>query len=203
VSRVTGATPRRSASFTFAVDSSGHLTCTKCTSAASLMPASAIALVTASALASTCAARPISSGAKSRVDAVPMTSRLPPWVAAAALRRRLKTVKCGDSTPSVPPDITSATRRSTAAALQPRCGASSWHQANVANSRVWSLTQPLPSVLPITATISDATRSPLSMSARTPPRSPGPRQATRRTSTCCTAPCVIARTSGGAGCVAS
>ena len=90
--------------------SSGHFTCTKCTSAGEPMPASAMAARTAAAVASICAPRPISCGRKSRVWAMPSTSRLPGRAWAASTCRRVKTVKWGESTPSVPPDITRATR---------------------------------------------------------------------------------------------
>jgi hypothetical protein len=77
------------------------------------MPASAIAARTASAVASICARRPSSSGQEvARVRAADHQAR-PAWPASA--RRRVNTVKCGDSTPSVPPDITSATRAAASA----------------------------------------------------------------------------------------
>ena len=75
VSRVTGMAPRATAAATLPAVSSGHLICTKCTSAGSLMPGSSIAACTASAVASTCAMRPICSGSKSAVCATPITSR--------------------------------------------------------------------------------------------------------------------------------
>ena len=174
MSCVTGSAARASAED----DSSGHFTCTKCTSAACAMPASAIASRTACAVASICARRPISSGWKSRVRAWPMTSLGPRPVAGAAAHR-VNTVKCGASTPSVPPDMTSATRCAASSGLMPSCAASQAHQALLAYSRVKSLTQPLPSVLPITATMSSGRSTLASTRACTPDRSPGPLQATR------------------------
>jgi hypothetical protein len=115
----------------------------------------------------TCAMRPISSGSEvARVRDAHHQPLVPAWPVRHP--RRVNTVKCGDSTPSVPPDITSATRWATSAGLQPRCGARKWHQLVAAKSRVWSLTQPLPSVLPITATMSAGTSAPASISACTP-----------------------------------
>ena len=67
--------------------SSGHFTCTQCTSAMRSMPASAIACFTAAAVASIWAARPISWGSKSRVAAMPMASRFSPSGDGARRRR--------------------------------------------------------------------------------------------------------------------
>jgi hypothetical protein len=139
-----------------------------------------MASCTASAVLSICALRPISSGKKSRVCATPITRRRCVLVGkVAATQQRENTVKCGDSTPSVPPDITSATRWPTSRGEHSRCGLKNWRQLVAAKSRVKSLTQPLPSVLPMTATMCAATSSPLSISACTPLRSPGPLHAIR------------------------
>jgi len=55
---------------------------------------------------------------------------------------------CGAITPSVPPDMMNSTRAATSAAGRPSACASSVLKALVANPRLKSLTQPLPSVLP-------------------------------------------------------
>src|SRR2546430_1503735 len=72
------------------------------------MPASAIAARTARAVSWICGWRPISSGRKSRVNAMPIASRLPAVRSWAPAGRRVKSVMCGDSTPSGPPDMTNA-----------------------------------------------------------------------------------------------
>ena len=86
--------PRRAASSMRSLVSSGHLICTKCTSAAEAMPASFIAAATALAVSSICAWRPISSGLKARVRPTPMASR--GAVAAAGTSSRQNTSRCGD-----------------------------------------------------------------------------------------------------------
>ena len=124
------------------------------------MPASCSASRTASATASTTAIVPISSGAKARVPARPIARRLPPPAVDARPALRVKTVACGDSTPSQPPDQTKAIRCPTSSGEQPRCLASiSWYES-VAKPRVKSLAPPLPSVLPISATIAAGSSTP-------------------------------------------
>ena len=61
---------------------------------------------------------------------------------------RANTVMCGESTPSVPPDMTNAILLSTARGVSARCGARALHKAATAYSRVKSFTPPLPSVFP-------------------------------------------------------
>src|SRR5215468_4328002 len=74
------------------------------------MPASFMAAETPSAVASICTLRPISSAAKARVSPMPMARRLP--AAAVSAVSRQNTSRWGESPPSVPPDMTMATRRS-------------------------------------------------------------------------------------------
>ena len=105
---------------------------------------------------------PTSSGAKSRVTAIPSASRLPPAPAGwAALR--VNTVACGLSTPSVPPDHTNAIRLATSSAELPRRRAKASDKEKVAKPRVKSLAPPLPSVFPISATISRGSMVPASI----------------------------------------
>jgi hypothetical protein len=78
---------------------------------------------TAAATAIACGARPINSGRSFSVRAVPIASALRPGLGAPPARAA-KTRKCGDSPPSVPPDMTIATRSGTASAATPRRGAS-------------------------------------------------------------------------------
>ena len=82
-----------------------------------MIPASAWARLTAAATSRTSASVPTSSGAKSRVTAIPSASRPPPDGAAAL---RVKIVACGLRTPSVPPDQTKAMRLATSSAEMPR-----------------------------------------------------------------------------------
>ena len=65
--------------------------------------------------------RPISSGAKSRVKAAPMASAP---VAGASVWLTDTMTKCGESPPSVPPDMTIATRAATASGVVARRPAS-------------------------------------------------------------------------------
>ena len=81
------------------------------------MPASAMAARTAAAVASTCGVRPNSSGAKSAVKAVPMASA--PAGFGAAASPTASTRKCGESPPSVPPDMTMAMRAATDSGASP------------------------------------------------------------------------------------
>ena len=135
-------------------------------------------------VSSICASRPISSGRKSRVCAMPTLSRFSldfsPTLSVARLR--VKTVMCGDSTPSVPPDMTNAMRASTSRGASLRCEERALHNAATAYSRVKSLTPPLPSVLPSTATMDEGSSAPPSMSAIRPDTSPGPLVGMRITS---------------------
>ncbi len=152
------------------------------------MPASRIAVCTAVIVSSICTLRPISSGRKLRVWAIPMLRRLlSPALAwargASSTSLREKTVRCGESTPSVPPDMTKAILSSTSDGGSLRCGDSAWHSAATAYSRVKSLTPPFPSVLPSTARIDAGATLPASMNLISPETSPGPLVGMRQTST--------------------
>ena len=86
---------------------------------------------------------------------------------------RVNTVRCRLTTPSVPPDITKAIRSSTSrGAGQDAARASPATPRR--RSRVKSLTPPLPSVLPSTATISDGATSPLRSVRSVPKRRRAP-----------------------------
>ena len=165
--------------------SKGHLIWTKCTSLTSSIPASRIAIATAFIVAPICASRPISSGRKSRVWATPTLKRFSPAPSSAAPQHRLRanTVICGESTPSVPPDMTNAILASTARGASFKCGASALHNAATAYSRVKSFTPPLPSVFPSTARMDSGASAPLSIRAMRPETSPGPLVGMRVTST--------------------
>ena len=89
-----------------------------------------MAAVTASDVAAICGARPISSGAKARVRPTPMASRGP--AAGAVAGSRQNTRRCGDSPPSVPPDMTMATRLSISDGAHFRRSASSSFRLRVA-----------------------------------------------------------------------
>jgi hypothetical protein len=80
-------------------------------------PASRIAARTPSATFSTIAGRPMSSGRSSALMAAPMTSR--DWLADPLRSFRAKTVACGVSTPSQPPDHTMGTRAIASALRRP------------------------------------------------------------------------------------
>ncbi len=95
------------------------------------MRALVIARRTASAVASIWACRPTSSGANAGVKATPIAKVLVPVVGAGA-RRTSNTIQCGDSPPSVPPDITKATRFSTASGVSPSRAAIADLSADVA-----------------------------------------------------------------------
>ena len=171
---------------------------TKCTSATASMRASRIAASTAFIVSAIWASRPISSGRKSRVWATPTLRRflLGRSSAPSGGRPRANTVTCGDSTPSVPPDMTNAIRLSTARGASLRCDESALHNAATAYSRVKSFTPPLPSVLPKTARMDDGSSAPLSIRAIRPETSPGPLVGMRITSNefGCMAPPVVCRT---------
>ena len=105
---------------------------------------------------------------------MPMLRRLPETLAGRSASRRVNTVICGLSTPSVPPDITKAMRCSTSYGVRPSRGASAVHSAATAYSRVKSLTPPLPSVLPRTARMDFGSIAPEPIKAMRPETSPGP-----------------------------
>ena len=151
------------------------------------MPASAIAAATAFVVSVSCAFRPISSGRKLRVWAMPILSRLPAGAFCATPLSdslRVKTVICGLSTPSVPPDMTKAIRSSTRIGSgSARYGASATESAEPAYSRVKSFTPPLPSVLPRIARIDAGSIRPASINRVRPETSPGPLVGIRITST--------------------
>ena len=94
------------------------------------MPASRVAAATALAVSSICAARPISSGLKSRVSPMPIASRGAEAVAGTSSRQN--TSRCGDNPPSVPPDMTMATRLSISDGAHFRLSASRSFSASVA-----------------------------------------------------------------------
>jgi hypothetical protein len=83
------------------------------------------------------------------------------------------TVMCGDRTPSHPPDQTSATRSTTSSDDAPVASPMSFATLRVASARVKSLAPPLPSVLPIAATIRVGSTSPASISLASPVTSAG------------------------------
>src|SRR3546814_9639221 len=72
------------ASWARAAVTQGALTCTKCTSAGSSIPASAMACCTAAATRSTWARRPTCSGGRTGEKATPMASRFCPATGAVA-----------------------------------------------------------------------------------------------------------------------
>jgi len=78
---------------------------------------------------------------------------------------------CGDSTPSVPPDMMNNTRR--ASPLTRSRSASIALYAVVAKPRLQSFTQPLPSVLPSTQMMSRGSITPCSISSANPLTSSG------------------------------
>jgi hypothetical protein len=90
-----------------------------------------MASVTAAAVASICAMRPISSGRNARVYAVPI-ARLRVAVAPAAAGLTANTSRCGDKPPSVPPDMMIATRSPTSLTAQPSGCASACCSAETA-----------------------------------------------------------------------
>jgi len=73
------------------------------------MRADAIAARTEAAVASICAARPMSSGLKGGVIATPIARFLRSGTGGVVSGRVSKTIQWGDRPPSVPPDITNAT----------------------------------------------------------------------------------------------
>ena len=105
-----------------ALVSSGHLIWTKWTEFGSASEAFSIASRTATAVAWTWAIVPISSGRRSRVKAAPMARA---GVAADTASLIEKTRKCGDSPPSVPPDMIIETRFPASCGLQPSLSAKS------------------------------------------------------------------------------
>ena len=165
--------------------SKGHLIWTKWTSLDSSIPASRIAMRPPSS--SRRSARPgRSPRAGSRgYGRRPRSNAFSPAPSSAAPQHGLRanTVICGESTPSVPPDMTNAILASTARGASCKCGASALHNAATAYSRVKSFTPPLPSVFPSTARMDSGASAPLSMRAMRPETSPGPLVGMRVTST--------------------
>ena len=107
----------------------------------------------------------MSSGRIGALIAVPMASR---GVCAGPVSSlRAKTVACGVSTPSQPPDQTMG-MPPTSAALRLPCARRTPRKAVSERMRVKSLTPPLPSVLPITATTESAAMRPVAISASRP-----------------------------------
>src|SRR2546430_11762797 len=134
---------------------------TKWTSGGESIPASSIARRTPSAATLACPAVPNSSGSRSRVYAVPTVKRFCPRGAPRS-GWRVKIVACGLITPSVPPDQMMGTCRATSSSFRPERSAMSIWKDSVASARVKSLTPPLPSVLPRTATTCSARKAPAS-----------------------------------------
>src|SRR5881296_183151 len=114
---------------------------------------------------STMRGRPMSSGWSSALIAVPITRRA---LSAVPFRSfRAKTVACGVMTPSHPPDHTIGIV-ATSASLRLPCLSSTRRKAWSASRRVKSLTPPLPSVLPTTATTWSAVNWPARMRSSRP-----------------------------------
>lgn len=90
-----------------------------------------MAAATAPAVAAICGARPISSGAKDRVNPTPIASRGAVAEDDDTVSRQ-NTNRCGDNPPSVPPDMTIATRSSISFGVQCSLSASSSFSAKVA-----------------------------------------------------------------------
>src|SRR5206468_2820192 len=129
------------------------------------MPAFFIAAFTPSATISTMRGRPMSSGWSSALIAVPITRRA---LSAVPFRSfRAKTVACGVMTPSQPPDHTIGIVATSASPRLP-CFNSTRRKAWSASRRVKSLTPPLPSVLPTTATTWSAVNWPARMRSSRP-----------------------------------
>ena len=158
--------PREWASAMRSAVSSGVLVCTKCTSALSLMPAAAMALRTPAATLSTIGRRPISSGRIGSDTAKP-TARRFSSAGSAGPSTLANTVMCGEITPSQPPDQAIGTCRASARLL-PACSTRKSRSTRSASTREKSLTPPLPSTLPMRATISSAAKSPSAMAASRP-----------------------------------
>src|SRR6266496_2343453 len=134
---------------------------------------------TTRAVSSTCAMRPISCAASSRVRPVATASRLTSRRSCAASPATARTTRCGLITPSHPPDSDSTTRSATADRSTRIRAASSSSRARCASSRVKSLRPPLPSVLPMMQTTSAGSSSPASISRSSPEVSDGPAVGTR------------------------
>ena len=120
---------------------------------------------TPSAIFSTIAGRPMSSGRIGALMAVPMARRAESAGPVSSLLA--KTVACGVSTPSQPPDQTMGISPISASPRVP-CLSRTPRKAVSDRMRVKSLTPPLPSVLPITATISSAAMRPDAISSSRP-----------------------------------
>ena len=96
------------------------------------------------------------------MTATPIAKRLPSLCGAAL--DFVNSVACGLSTPSVPPDQTKATRFAASSGESFSRLAIARVNDSVAKPRVKSLAPPLPSVLPIKATISVGSTTPASIS---------------------------------------
>ena len=151
VSRVIAGRLRASAAAIRSAVNSGHLICTKWTSSVASMPASSIAARTPVATASTWARRPRCSWGNGGVRARPIASASS--AAGSSESRASNTRKCGANAPSVPPDMTI---QDSSASPSSRCARKASCTARVAKPREKSLTRPLPSVLPKTATTAAA-----------------------------------------------
>ena len=129
------------------------------------MPASFIASRTPAAIFSTIAGRPMSSGKICGLIAAPITRRS--LFLGPVLSLRANTVACGVITPSHPPDHTIGICLTCSSVRLP-CFISTARNAWSARMRVKSLTPPLPSVLPTTATTWSAVNCPARMRASMP-----------------------------------
>ena len=168
VSRVAVGKPRASAAATRSAVNSGHLIWTKWTSSAASIPASSIAARTPVATASTCASRPRCSWGNGGVRERPIASA--PGASGSSELRASNTRKCGANAPSVPPDMTI---QGSSASASSRCTRKASCSARVAKPREKSLTRPLPSVLPKTATTAFPSIAPSRMRASSPETSSG------------------------------
>src|SRR2546427_1185185 len=155
--------PRRRASWIRSVVSAPVLIWTKWTSGGESIPASSIARRTPSAATLACTAVPNSSGSRSRMSAVPAVKRFCPGGAPGS-GPRVKIVAGGLMTPSAPPAQMIGTCGATSSSFRPERSAMSMRKDSVASARVKSLTPPLPSVLPRTATTCSARKAPASSS---------------------------------------
>src|SRR5919197_6049968 len=139
---------------------SGVLLCTKCTSLGSVMPASFIALRTPAATFSTIGRRPISSGRIFSETAKPTVSRSSSFAARdiSSSGTRAKMLKCGEITPSQPPESAIGTCSACSRVREPFATKKS-RSTRSTRIREMSFTPPLPSVFATTATMSSAPKS--------------------------------------------
>ncbi len=147
----------------------------------STIMASFIASLIFSATSRTWGILPISSGLKSLVWLTPMESLFPLGFFSASTTLLEKTVKWGERTPSVPPDITRETFPTTSSTGTARCFERRRAQEREASPLEKSLTRPFPSVFPIMATMSLGSTSPFLIASSILDTSPGSSIGTLRT----------------------